>query len=76
MADTDQNLDSLLERSSGTDVPLLLKAKEDAKRRVKDDPSATNLVALNRATQMLRDAMSTQNGNQSFSGVKDVLAYL
>lgn len=76
MADTDQNLDSLLERSSGTDVPLLLKAKEDAKRRVKDDPSATNLAALGRATQMLRDAMSTQNGNQSFSGVKDVLAYL
>ena len=58
MADTEQNLDSLLERSSGTDVPLLLKAKEDAKRRVKDDPSATNLAALSRATQMLRDAMS------------------
>lgn len=50
MTDTDQNLDSLLERSSGTDVPLLLKAKEDAKRRVKDDPSATNLAALGRAT--------------------------
>jgi len=76
MADTEQNLDSLLERSSGTDVPLLLKAKEDAKRRVKDDPSATNLAALNRATQMLREAMSNQNGNQKFEGVKDVLAYL
>ncbi len=75
MAD-EQNLDSLLERSSGTDVPLLLKAKEDAKRRVKDDPSATNLAALSRANQMLRDAMSNQNGNQNFGGVKDVLAYL
>ncbi|MFR8275796.1 MAG: hypothetical protein ACLU98_05440 [Desulfovibrio fairfieldensis] len=27
MADVEQNLESLLERSSGTDVPLLLKAK-------------------------------------------------
>lgn len=76
MADAEQNLDSLLERSSGTDVPLLLKAKEDAKRRVKDDPSAANLAALNRATQMLRDAMSNQNGDQNFGSVKAVLAYL
>lgn len=72
----EQNLDSLLERSSGTDVPLLLKAKEDAKRRVKDDPSTANLAALNRATQMLRDAMSSQNGDQIFGSVKATLAYL
>ncbi|WP_165070986.1 hypothetical protein [Desulfovibrio sp. ZJ200] len=75
MADVEQNLESLLERSSGTDVPLLLKAKEDAKRRVKDDPSSANLAALDRATQMLRDAMSKQNGG-NFGSVKDVLAYL
>ena len=75
MADVEQNLESLLERSSGTDVPLLLKAKEDAKRRVKDDPSSANLAALDRATQMLRDAMSNQNG-ENFGKVKDVLTYL
>lgn len=75
MADVEQNLESLLERSSGTDVPLLLKAKEDAKRRVKDDPSSANLAALDRATQMLRDAMSKQDGG-NFGSVKDVLAYL
>lgn len=75
MADVEQNLESLLERSSGTDVPLLLKAKEDAKRRVKDDPSSANLAALDRATQMLRDAMSNQDGG-NFGSVKDVLAYL
>ena len=75
MADVEQNLESLLERSSGTDVPLLLKAKEDAKRRVKEDPSSANLVALDRATQMLRDAMSNQDGG-NFGSVKDVLAYL
>ena len=69
----EQNLDSLLERSNGTDVPLLLKAKEVAKRRVKDDPSTANLNALSRATQMLRNAMGD---NQNFTAVKDVLAYL
>ena len=73
--DNASNLDSLLEISSGTDVPLLLKAKEDAKRRVKDDPSAANLTALNRATTMLREAMS-QNGEQIFAGAKEVLAWL
>lgn len=75
MADAEQNLESLLERSSGTDVPLLLKAKEDAKRRVKEDPSSANLAALDRATQMLRDAMSNQDGG-NFGKVKDVLIYL
>lgn len=72
----EQNLEPLLERSSATDVPLLLKAKEDAKRRVKDDPSAANLAALNRANQMLRDAMGNQDGNRNFPDVKSVLAYL
>ena len=74
MAENENNLDSLLERSSGTDVPLLLKAKEDAKRRVKDDPSAANLTALSRANNMLREAMS--QSDQNFGGMKDVLAYL
>lgn len=76
MADIEQNLDTMLERSSGTDVPLLLKAKEDAKRRVKDDPSTTNLAALARATQMLGAAKAAMGKNQVLAGVKDVLAYL
>lgn len=76
MAETEQNLDSLLERSSGTDVPLLLKAKEDAKRRVRDDPSPTNLVALSRANQMLREAREAMSDNKVFGGVQDVLSYL
>ena len=74
--ETDRSLDTLLEHSSGTDVPLLLKAKEDAKRRVKDDPSAANLTALSRATQMLRDAMSNNGEQATLATVKDVLAYL
>ena len=53
MAENEQkNLDALLERSSGTDIPFLLKAKEEAKRRVKGDPSAVNLAALDRADKM------------------------
>lgn len=76
MSQAEQHLESLLERSSSTDVPLLLKAKEDAKRRVKDDPSAANLAALDRVTKMLEDAMSSQNGNENFPDVKSVLAYL
>lgn len=76
MADIEQNLDTMLERSNGTDVPLLLRAKEEAKRRVKDDPSTTNLAALARATQMLGAAKAAMGKNQAFAGVKDVLAYL
>ncbi len=76
MADIEQNLDTMLERSNGTDVPLLLRAKEEAKRRVKDDPSTTNLAALARATQMLGAAKAAMGKNQVLAGVKDVLAYL
>ncbi|MGE4293459.1 MAG: hypothetical protein AB7E32_14770 [Desulfovibrio sp.] len=74
MADI-QELESLLERSSGTDVPVLLRAKEEAKRLVKADPSAANLSALDRASRMLKEAMGNQNNNQ-FTDIKSVLAYL
>lgn len=76
----EQTIDTMLERSAGTDVPLLLKAKEDAKRRVRDDPSSANLAALDRATSMLKGAMQEQEQNQedgrTFAAVKDVLRYL
>ncbi len=37
MAENEQkNLDALLERSSGTDIPFLLKAKEEAKEKAED----------------------------------------
>ncbi|MDR2075549.1 MAG: hypothetical protein LBP61_01250 [Desulfovibrio sp.] len=69
-------IDDLLERSSSTDIPLLLRAKEEAKRLVKDDPSATNLAALDRANRMLRDAMTQQAGSKNFQDVAAVLAHL
>ena len=66
MADATQ-LDALLEQSERTDIPLLLKAKEDAKKKVKDDPSPANLAALSRSKKMLDEAMSNQGGNKNFS---------
>ena len=49
-------IESLLDQSRGTDIPVLLQAKEAAKKAVKDDPSNANLAALQRATRMLEDA--------------------
>lgn len=73
---TRSELESLLERSAGTDVPVLLRAKEEAKRLVKGDPSQANLAALDRASKMLRDAMSATEQNENFQDVKAVLAFL
>lgn len=75
MADATQ-LDALLEQSERTDIPLLLKAKEDAKKKVKDDPSPANLAALSRSKKMLDEAMSNQGGNKTFPKVESVLEYL
>lgn len=75
MADNSQ-LDVLLEQSAKTDIPLLLKAKEDAKRRVKDNPSPANLAALSRSSKMLDEAMNNQNENRNFADVSAVLGYL
>lgn len=76
MADNEQNLDTLLERSSVTDVPVLLRAKEAAKRRLNDDPSPENFVTLARAMQMLGAAKADMDKDQKLASVKDVLAYL
>lgn len=74
VADSDR-LDSILAQSSSTDVPVLLKAKEEAKRQVNADPSSANLAALDRVQRMLRDAM-TQNITENFTKMSDVLEYL
>ena len=75
MADATQ-LDALLEQSERTDIPLLLKAKEDAKKKVKDDPSPANLAALSRSKKMLDEAMSNQTDDKTLPNVKAVLEYL
>lgn len=75
VTDSDK-LASILERSSGTDIPVLLKAKEDAKRLVNADPSSANLAALDRVQRMLRDAMDIQKEQENFKKVADILAHL
>jgi hypothetical protein len=69
-------LESLLAKSAGTDIPVLLQAKEVAKRLVKSDPSSANLSALQRATTMLENAMSNSEGSEIFKSVGEVLNYL
>lgn len=69
-------MESLLARSAGTDIPVLLQAKEMAKRLVKEDPSSANLAALQRASDMLEKAMSNNEAPEVFKNVGEVLAYL
>lgn len=69
----EHDLLSLVDKSAETDLPLLLKAKEAAKRLVNDDPSAEHLRLLERVTKMLEQVMHTK---QSFGSLKDVLAHL
>ena len=69
-------MESLLAKSAGTDIPVLLQAKEVAKRLVKEGPSSANLSALQRATTMLENAMNNNEGPDIFKNVGEVLTYL
>ncbi|MFI3270779.1 MAG: hypothetical protein R3Y11_01575 [Pseudomonadota bacterium] len=70
-------IDAMLEQSQGTDIPVLLKAKEAAKKAVSEDASNVNLAALQRATKMLEGAQRmTQNTETTLKDVQDVLLYL
>lgn len=74
MADT--NLDALLEKSAGTDVQVLLNAKEQAKRQSLENPTPANLSAFERASKMLENAVETVNAKKNFTGWREALAYL
>ncbi len=71
-------IDSLLKQSKGTDIPVLIKAKEMAKKAVSEEPSNANLAALQRVSKMLENAeMTTEPEVQTnLKGVKDVLLYI
>lgn len=71
-----EKIASFLAQSASTDIPVLLKAKEDAKRQVNTDPSPANLSALDRASRMLRDAMNAQQDNKNFTSIPEILDYL
>ncbi len=70
-------IDALLKQSKGTDIPVLIKAKEMAKKAVSEEPSNANLAALQRVSKMLEDAeMTTEVIQSNLKGVKDVLLYI
>lgn len=79
-ADAGAALKELLTKSRGTDIPVLLQAKEPAKQAVRKDPSGANLAALQRATAMLENAESAMESDkqeaQVFKSVGAVLRYL
>jgi len=64
-------LEQLLERSRGTDIPVLLQAKETAKRFVREDPSSANVAALSRITAMLEKAEKIMNETETPDVLKD-----
>lgn len=79
-ADERAALEKLLEQSKGSDIPVLLQAKEKAKRLVQQDLSQANLAALRSATDMLAKAESImpsdKEGARFFKNVGEVLRYL
>ena len=73
-----RTLEELLERSAETDLPTLLKAKEEAKRRMRDDPSPQNVSVFEKASRMMEARMGNndQSTPETLPTVAAVLAYL
>ncbi|UIJ38503.1 hypothetical protein LWC08_02750 [Desulfobaculum bizertense] len=70
-----QALEQLLERSAETDWPTLLKAKEEAKRQMREDPSPQNVSVFEKVSRML-EARMAHGGKAQLGSTKDVLAFL
>lgn len=69
-------IEAELEKSKGRDIPVLLRAKGMAQRAVADNPSNANLATLQRATEMLENAMKQKKGDEALNSPGEVLAYL
>lgn len=69
-----KELQDILKESSETDLPILIAAKENAKRTVQDDPSAANLSAYDKAKKMLEEHLSEKE--TSFDNRIEALNYL
>lgn len=65
----EKNVEELLAKSASTDVQVLLTAKENAKRATLEDPSQTNLAALDRASRMLESAMQATTNLRDWRAV-------
>jgi len=76
------NIQNLIDKSGQTDITALLSAKENAKRRMVEEPTATNVAAFDRACTMLdkalasREAATSAEGPKRFDRVIDVIKYL
>lgn len=71
-------IEELIEKSKGSDIQVLLAAKEKAKMAASQNPTAANISALDKATRMLNAAMDMQDEKSRgrLATYKDVLAYV
>ena len=71
-------LDELLERSAETDLPTLRRAKEEAKRRMRDDPSPQNVSVFEKASRMMEARMANADPQapEALPSAAAVLAHL
>lgn len=75
-------ISELIDQSGETDIQALLAAKENAKRRMLEDPSAANVAAFEKAKDLLERTMgalraaSDAAGPRRFDRLSDVVKYL
>ena len=75
----DDELLRLARQSAETDLPFLLRAKEVAKKRMKENPTPENVGGFNRARQALESELARRQGQSATRSYKtqlDAVAYL
>lgn len=75
----DDDLLRLARQSAETDLPFLLRAKEEAKKRMKDNPTPENVGGFRRAREELEGELARRQGQTSIRVYKtqlDAVAYL
>lgn len=76
---SDRELLDIIRQSSATDLQVLISAKEEAKRKVLDDPTSANIQAFERAKQALDRVAGPADDtgeDQTFKDRMKVLTYL
>ncbi len=72
-----EDLTPYLERSAATDLPALLRAKEEAKKRMKDDPTKDNVAAFRTVRDEVAKAAEPGTGEgRLFRKKTEALVYL
>lgn len=65
-----KELDDILSESGKTDLSVLISAKEEAKQRTLQDPTPVNLVAMERATNMIEKHLAKEKAADSEQGMQ------